>query len=89
MLTLALLCAQLGMAVHASSHYQADPHSAPQQLCGECASFAPLHSMGGSAPSLLLPSAIPSERIANAGAPVRITCRGCAAFRSRAPPQFL
>jgi hypothetical protein len=77
------------MAVHASTHYQADPHSVPQQLCGECASFAPLTSMGGGAPALLLPAAVFHERIAEAGAPVPATCRGCAAFRSRAPPTSL
>lgn len=77
------------MAVHASTHYKADPHSVPQQLCGECASFAPLQSMGGSAPALLLPAVVFHERIADAGAPVLSPCRGCAAFRSRAPPTFL
>ena len=47
LLSLAFLFAQLGMAVHASTHLKAEPHGAPTQLCGQCASFAPLQNMAG------------------------------------------
>ena len=47
LLSLAFLFAQLGMAVHASMHLKAEPHGAPAQVCGQCASFAPLQNMVG------------------------------------------
>ena len=56
MLSLALLFAQLGMVVHASTHLKVDPHAAPtqSQLCGECLSFAPMQNMVGGAPTVIL-----------------------------------
>ena len=48
LLSLVLLLAQLGMQAHAYSHLKSDPDSLPgttTQLCGQCASSAPLLSM--------------------------------------------
>ena len=63
-LSLALLFAQLGMVVHASSHLKADPHATPtqQQLCGECASFAPMQNMVGGAPTVVLAVHVSHDR---------------------------
>ncbi|HEV7606460.1 MAG TPA: hypothetical protein VGO61_03950 [Steroidobacteraceae bacterium] len=87
-LSLALLVAQLGMVVHASTHLRADPHATPTQtqLCGECLSFAPMQNMVGGAPTVVLTVQVSHdcaiERIAFASVPHR----AFSAFRSRAPP---
>ena len=86
LLSLAFLFAQLGMAVHASTHLKAEPHGAPAQVCGQCASFAPLQNMVGGGASIILPIAVfhvhaivtESNSVAPRGTP--------ASFRSRAPP---
>jgi hypothetical protein len=87
-LSLALLFAQLGMVVHATSHLKADPHAAPTQaqLCGECLSFAPMQNMVGSAPTVVLAIKVPHDRVADTGAIVSAPHRPFNAFRSRAPP---
>jgi hypothetical protein len=74
------------MAVHASTHLKAEPHGAPAQVCGQCASFAPLQNMVGGGATIILPIAvshdhagvIESNSVALRGSP--------ASFRSRAPP---
>jgi hypothetical protein len=90
-LSLAFLFAQFGMVVHASSHLRIDPHAAPaaSQLCGECLSFAPLQSMVGGGSSAILFIADSPEHAVESGAPSFVPHRAFAAYRSRAPPQFL
>jgi hypothetical protein len=89
-LSLVLLFAQLGMVVHASSHLNADPHATatPSQLCGECASFAPMQNMVGDAPTVVLAVQVIHDRAADCTAVVSVPHRAFSAFRSRAPPSF-
>jgi hypothetical protein len=87
LLSLAFLCAQLGMVVHASTHLKTDPHANPAQFCGQCLSSAPLQNMvGGGAiviPAVEIPHDHAIDTVVVADAP-----RGAfTAFRSRAPPQ--
>ena len=88
LLTFALLFAQLGLTVHASTHLKADPHAAPTktQLCGECLSFAPLQNVVGSAPVVVLAIKPPALRIDEVEAVATVPPRAFDAFRSRAPP---
>jgi hypothetical protein len=73
------------MAVHASTHFKAERH-APAQLCGQCASFAPLQNMAGGGATVVLPVAISHDH-AVATASSSLEPRGTgASFRSRAPP---
>jgi hypothetical protein len=89
-LSLALLFAQLGMVVHASSHYKADPHATPtqSQLCGECASFSPMQNMVGGAPTVVLEVPVFHDRALECVAVASVPHRAFSAFRSRAPPSF-
>ena len=87
-LSLALLFAQLGMVVHASTHLKQNPHATPtqSQLCGECASFAPMQNMVGGAPTVLLATHVSHDRALVSIAAVSVPHRAFTAFRSRAPP---
>jgi len=86
LLSLSLLFAQLGMAVHASTHLKAEPHGAPTQLCGQCASFAPLQNMAGGGATVILPIAVFHDH-AVVTESISVEPRGTgASFRSRAPP---
>ena len=87
-LSLALLFAQLGMVAHASTHLKQNPHATPTQtqLCGECASFAPMQSMVGGAPTVLLAVHVSHDRAADCIAAISVPHRAFTAFRSRAPP---
>ena len=87
-LSLALLFAQLGMVVHASSHLKADPHATPaqSQLCGQCASFSPLQNMVGSTPVVLFAVHVSQDCAQDGAAIVSVPSRAFTAFRSRAPP---
>jgi hypothetical protein len=87
-LSLALLFAQLGMVVHASTHLKTNPHAAPTQaqLCGECLSFAPMQNMVGGAPTVVLAVQVVHERAQDCAAVVSVPHRAFSAFRSRAPP---
>jgi hypothetical protein len=86
LLSLAFLFAQLGMAVHASTHLKADSHGAPTQLCGHCLSFAPLQNMVGGGTLVVLPVAVSHDHVIAAKATSFAPCGRCASFRSRAPP---
>lgn len=88
LLSFALLFAQLGLTVHASTHLKADPHAAPTktQLCGECLSFAPLQNLVGNAPVAVLSIKPPALRIDDVEAVATLPPRAFDAFRSRAPP---
>ena len=87
-LSLALLFAQLGMVVHASTHLKTDPHGTPsqQQLCGQCASFAPMQNMVGGASSVVLAIEVSHHRALDTIAVDSAAHRAFSAFRSRAPP---
>ena len=74
------------MAVHASSHLKSEPHGAPAQVCGQCASFAPLQNMVGGGATVILPVAVIHDHAVAIEA-TSIAPRGTrASFRSRAPP---
>jgi hypothetical protein len=87
-LSLALLFAQLGMVVHASTHLKSNPHAAPTQaqLCGECLSFAPMQNIVGGAPTVVLAVEVSHDRAFECAAVVSVPRRAFSAFRSRAPP---
>jgi hypothetical protein len=87
-LSLALLFAQLGMVVHASSHLKSNPHAAPTQaqLCGECLSFAPLQNMVGGASTVVLAVQVSHDRAQDCAAIASVPHCAFTAFRSRAPP---
>jgi hypothetical protein len=87
-LSLALLFAQLGMVVHASSHFKADPHATPTQaqLCAQCASFAPMQNVVGSAPAVLFAVHVSHDRAQDLAAISSVPSSAFTAFRSRAPP---
>ena len=86
LLSLAFLFAQLGMAVHASSHLKAEPHGAPAQVCGQCASFAPLQNMVGGGVIVILPVVVSHDHALVTEA-TSLAPRGTAAsFLSRGPP---
>lgn len=90
-LSLALLFAQLGMVVHASSHLNSDPHATPtpSQLCGECASFAPMQNMVGGASTVVLAVHVPHDPALDDAVVPSVPHRAFSAFRSRAPPVSL
>jgi hypothetical protein len=91
MLSLALLFAQLGMAVHASTHLKPDSHALPgqQQLCGHCLSFAPLQNMVGGAPAAVFAVDVSHDRALDSAAYIFAPHRAFSAFQSRAPPSLL
>ena len=74
------------MAVHASTHLKTEPHGAPTQLCGQCASFAPLQNMAGGGATVILPVVVSHDHAVVSGA-TSLAARGtCASFLSRGPP---
>ena len=89
-LSLALLFAQLGMVVHASTHLKSNPHAAPtqSQLCGECVSFASMQNMVGGTPTAILVISVSPDAVPDSDTVSRIPHRTFTAFRSRAPPSF-
>jgi hypothetical protein len=90
LLSVALLLAQLGMQVHAATHLNSDPHGAASgQLCGECASFAPLQNMAGGAAATIIILRVTHERVQDLGRIADVPARFFNAFQSRAPPAFL
>ena len=87
-LSLALLFAQFGMVVHASTHLNTDPHAAPTQskLCGECVSFASMQNAVGGTPPIVFAVTISPDAALESDAIVSVPNRAFTAFRSRAPP---
>ena len=85
LLSLAFLFAQLGMAVHASSHLK-DTHGTPTQLCGHCLSFAPLQNMAGGGATIILPVTVVHDHAVDSSAVAFAPPVEFSAFRSRAPP---
>jgi hypothetical protein len=91
LLSLALLIAQLGMAAHAYSHLKSDPDGLPgttTQLCGQCASSAPLLSMASSSSCIRVPYEPHAAGIAPASIGIDVRPLPHPAFRSRAPPRL-
>lgn len=89
LLSLALLIAQLGMEAHAYSHLKSDPDGLPgqpTQLCGQCASSAPLLSMASSSLCLRVPYEPQAAGVAPASLGTDVRSLPHPAFRSRAPP---
>jgi hypothetical protein len=92
LLSLALLFAQLGMQVHAYSHLKSDPDGVPAtttQLCGQCASSAPLLSMVSGSHCIRMPFEPQVEGVAPASIDSTVHRLPHPAFRSRAPPKLL
>jgi len=87
-LSLALLFAQFGMVVHASTHLKADPHAAPtqNQLCGECVSFASMQNAVGGTPAVVFAVIVTPDAAPESDAASQVPHRAFTAFRSRAPP---
>ena len=91
-LSLVLLIAQLGMQAHAFSHLKSDPDGVPgtpTQLCGQCASSAPLLSMASGSLCIRVPYQSQTIGIAPASIDAAFLPLPHPAFRSRAPPHLL
>lgn len=92
LLSLVLLLAQLGMQAHAYSHLKSDPDGLPgstTQLCGQCASSAPLLSMASGSLCIRVPPVPQAQRAAPASIDCTVHRLPHPAFRSRAPPHLL
>lgn len=91
LLSLALLFAQFGVAVHASAHLKADPHGIPTSahVCGECLSSSPLQNMVGGALTVVTPIKVVHDRALESRTLAFAPARAFNAFRSRAPPILL
>ncbi|HET9444753.1 MAG TPA: hypothetical protein VFO35_00740 [Steroidobacteraceae bacterium] len=92
LLSLLLLLAQLGMQAHAYSHLQSDSDTLPgttTQLCGQCASSAPLLSMASGALCIRVPYRPHAEGFAPSSIDSTVHRLPHPAFRSRAPPRLL
>jgi hypothetical protein len=89
-LSLALLFAQLGMVVHASTHLKSNPHATPTQtqLCGECVSFASMQNAVGGTPPVGFAVTVTPDAAPEGDAVSQLPHRAFSAFRSRAPPSF-
>jgi hypothetical protein len=86
-----LLIAQLGMEAHAYSHLKSDADGLPgqtNQLCGQCASSAPLLSMASGSSCVRVPYAPQAEGVAPANIGTDVRPLPHLAFRSRAPPRL-
>jgi len=86
LLTVALLFAQFGMAVHASTHLKPDQHAAAQ-LCGQCLSSSSLQNMVGGGASVIPAADVTHDHAVEASVVADSPRRAFAAFRSRAPPR--
>lgn len=89
LLSLVLLLAQLGMEVHAYSHLKSDQDGLPgttTQLCGQCASSAPLLTMASGSYCIRVPHQPQLAGIAPARIGSSVARLPHPAFRSRAPP---
>ena len=92
LLSLVLLITQLGMEAHAYTHLNSDTHGLPSsttQLCGQCASFAPLLSMSSGSLCIRVPHLPQAVAIAPASIDGTVHRLPRPAFHSRAPPHLL
>ena len=88
-LSLALLFAQFGMAVHASTHLKPDSHPSNTQLCGHCLSFSPLQNMAGGGAIALPTVDVAHQYSVDSSADAAAPRQPFTAFRSRGPPYLL
>jgi hypothetical protein len=89
LLSLALLFAQLGMVVHASTHLQGDGEQSAGQLCNFCISSSALQNMGGGDASFEVAVRVAHAPAIDAPPVAQPAIASFTAFRSRAPPQIL
>ena len=92
LLSLLLLFAQLGIQAHANSHVKSDPDGLPgstTQLCGQCASSAPLLSMASGSLCIRVPHLPQAQGATPASIDSTVYRLPHPAFRSRAPPHLL
>jgi hypothetical protein len=84
----ALLFAQAGALLHASSHAagQRDTSGLHTQLCGQCLSYSTLFAFASGGPSVAVPPALYALGVASSLAVPLIQQRPSPAFRARAPP---
>jgi len=84
----ALLFAQAGALLHASSHLaeRRDSTGLHTQLCGQCLSFSTLFAFASGGPSISIPPALYARGVASSLAAPLIQQRPAPAFRARAPP---
>lgn len=87
LLSLALLCVQFGLVVHASTHL--DDRDAPAQACDYCLTSHALQNMGGGDASFEFAVSIPHEHGVEASSIAAPATAPFNAFRSRAPPTVL
>jgi len=87
-LAFALLFAQAGALLHASSHAaeQRDTSGLHTQLCGQCLSYSTLFAFASGGPSVSVPPALYALGVASSLAAPLIERRPAPAFRARAPP---
>jgi disulfide bond formation protein DsbB len=88
-LSLALLFAQFGIAVHASTHLKPDSHPASAQLCGHCLSFSPLQNMVGGGAIALPAVDVAQQHSFDSSIGAVAPRQPFTAFRSRGPPYLL
>jgi hypothetical protein len=89
LLSLALLFAQFGMAVHAATHLQGEGDVSAAQLCDYCIASSALQNMGGGDASFEFAVHALHASVVEAP-PVALPASATfTAFRSRAPPQIL
>jgi len=90
-LALALLLAQVGALLHATSHVDArqDSTRVHVQLCGQCLSFSTMLSMAGAPGALFALPGVCVAVLALAAILSLVDRATPSAFRSRAPPRFL
>ena len=86
LLSVALLFAQLGMVVHASTHLKADSHAS--QLCGQCLSYSPLQNMVGGAPPSVLAVSVAHHRPHDGNVVANAPRQPFNAFHPRGPPSL-
>jgi hypothetical protein len=87
-LAFALLFAQAGALLHASSHAaeKRDTTGLHSQLCGQCLSFSTVFALASGGTSAIVPLEHAAETYVHS-APAPLTGhRPASAFRSRAPP---
>jgi hypothetical protein len=89
LLSLVLLCAQLGLVAHASTHMGEEGDAPVAQVCDYCVSSSALqHAAGGGTPFEFAVT-VSRDSAVDAREAIEPARAGFTAFRSRAPPRFL
>lgn len=89
LLSLALLFAQFGLAVHASTHLKDDGDTPAGQVCDYCISSSALQNLGGCDAGIEFPVTVALAEAIEALPADQPVAAVFTAFRSRAPPQIL